>query len=182
MHFTSRKSGAAGITRRGFFTAALASGLAWKANQQPIWAARKRADSAYGPIQITDIEVHNLTDEFVDWISYKLTHFYGPWEKTVYVVHTDAGLIGLGESGSPEPTETVEKYIGTSPFDWVGDETSLGLGTAMYDLMGKAANVPVSFSDSATDATFRSPPGRSRPIRSAWLKRSGDSPRWATPG
>ena len=79
----------------------------------------------------------------MDWIAYELNHFYGPWKRTVYVVHTDAGLIGLGESGSPEPEETIEKYIGTSPFDWVGDENSLGLGTAMYDLMGKAAGVPV---------------------------------------
>ena len=30
-----------------------------------------------------------------------------------------------------------------APFDWVGDETSLPLGTAMYDLMGQAAGVPV---------------------------------------
>lgn len=35
------------------------------------------------------------------------------------------------------------EYIGTSPFDWVGDETSLPMGMAMYDLMGKIAEVPV---------------------------------------
>jgi L-alanine-DL-glutamate epimerase-like enolase superfamily enzyme len=34
-------------------------------------------------------------------------------------------------------------YVGTNPFAHVGDATSLGLGTAMYDLMGKAAGVPV---------------------------------------
>ena len=128
-------------TRRGFF-AALGGALllnGWK----PVWAARKQAEAQHGPIRITDIEVHNITEEFVDWIAYELNHFYGPRKRTVYVVHTDAGLIGLGESGSPEPEETIEKYIGTSPFDWVGDENSLGLGTAMYDLMGKAAGVPV---------------------------------------
>ena len=37
----------------------------------------------------------------------------------------------------------IDQYIGTNPFNWVGDETSLALGTAMYDLMGKAADVPV---------------------------------------
>ena len=128
-------------TRRGFF-AALGGALllnGWK----PVWAARKQAEAQHGPIRITDIEVHNITEEFVDWIAYELNHFYGSWKRTVYVVHTDAGLIGLGESGSPESEETIEKYIGTSPFDWVGDENSLGLGTAMYDLMGKAAGVPV---------------------------------------
>lgn len=35
------------------------------------------------------------------------------------------------------------EYIGTSPFDWVCDETSLPMGMAMYDLMGKIADVPV---------------------------------------
>ena len=35
------------------------------------------------------------------------------------------------------------QYIGSNPFDWIGDETSLEPGTAMYDLMGKAAGVPV---------------------------------------
>ena len=129
------------LTRRGFF-AGLGGALllnGWK----PVWAAKKQAESRHGSIRITDIEVHNITEEFVDWIAYELNHFYGPWKRTVYVVHTDAGLTGLGESGSPETEETIEKYIGTSPFDWVGDENSLGLGTAMYDLMGKAAGVPV---------------------------------------
>jgi L-alanine-DL-glutamate epimerase-like enolase superfamily enzyme len=59
------------------------------------------------------------------------------------VAHTDNGLIGLGESGSTESQETIDRYIGTNPFDHMGDEVSLGLGTAMYDLMGKAAGVPV---------------------------------------
>jgi L-alanine-DL-glutamate epimerase-like enolase superfamily enzyme len=58
------------------------------------------------------------------------------------VVHTDAGLIGLGE-GSREKDDVIEKYRGSNPFDWIGDEVSLALGTAMYDLMGKAAGVPV---------------------------------------
>ena len=111
----------------------------WKA----VHAAKKTSDSLHGPIKITDIEIHEITDEFVDWISYELRHFYGPWKRTIYVVHTNNGLSGLGESGQTEKPETIEQYIGTSPFDWMGDETSLGLGTAMYDLMGKAAGVPV---------------------------------------
>ena len=59
------------------------------------------------------------------------------------MAHTDNGLIGLGESGSTESQETIDRYIGTNPFDHMGDEVSLGLGTAMYDLMGKASGVPV---------------------------------------
>ncbi len=94
-------------------------------------------------MKITEIEVHEITLEYEDWIAYQLNHFYGPAKRTVYVAHTDDGLTGLGEGHGPEPDEVIERYVGTSPFDWVGDETSLALGTAMYDLMGKAAGVPV---------------------------------------
>ena len=128
-------------SRRHFLKAGgglLAGGLF----HQAAFAAQKTADSVRGPIRITDIEVHDITVDYEDWIAYPLNHYYGPTKRTVYVVHTDKGLTGLGE-GSREPDEVIEKYIGTSPFDWVGDETSLRLGTAMYDLMGKAAGVPV---------------------------------------
>ncbi len=94
-------------------------------------------------MKVTKIEVHPITLEYVDWIAYQLTHFYGPITRTIYVVHTDNRLVGLGESGSPESQEVIDGYIGTNPFDWVGDEISLGLGTAMYDLMGQYAGVPV---------------------------------------
>jgi L-alanine-DL-glutamate epimerase-like enolase superfamily enzyme len=106
------------------------------------FAAKKTADSVFGDIRITDIEVHDITLEYNDWIAYQLNHYYGPRVRTVYVARTNKGIVGLGE-GQKETNEVVQKYIGTSPFDWVGDETSLPLGTAMYDLMGKAAGVPV---------------------------------------
>ncbi|MBT4098959.1 MAG: hypothetical protein HOM68_06920 [Gemmatimonadetes bacterium] len=93
-------------------------------------------------MKVTDIEVHRIALPYVDWISYQLNHYYGPTSRTVYVVHTDNGLVGLGESGTTESDETLDRYIGTNPFDHMGDEISLGLGTAMYDLMGKAAGVP----------------------------------------
>ena len=94
-------------------------------------------------MKITEIEVHEITPEYEDWIAYQLNHFYGPAKRTVYVAHTDDGLVGLGEGHDAEPEEVVDRYIGTNPFEWIGDETSLALGTAMYDLMGKAAGVPV---------------------------------------
>jgi gluconate/galactonate dehydratase len=94
-------------------------------------------------MKITEIEVHDITLPYVDWIAYQLNHYYGPTHRTVYVAHTDTGLMGLGESGRREPQETIGRYLGTNPFDHVGDEDSLGLGTAMYDLMGQAAGVPV---------------------------------------
>ena len=94
-------------------------------------------------MKVTEIEVHEITLEYCDWIAYQLNHFYGPSRRTIYVAHTDEGLTGLGEGGTTEAQEVIDGYIGTNPFDHVGDETSLALGTAMYDLMGKAAGVPV---------------------------------------
>ena len=94
-------------------------------------------------MKVTEIEVHDITLEYCDWTSYQLDHYYGPIYRTVYVAHTENGLVGLGESREREPEEVIDQYVGSNPFDWIGDETSLGLGTAMYDLMGKAAGVPV---------------------------------------
>lgn len=94
-------------------------------------------------MKITEIEVHEIMHEYEDWLDYPLMHYEGPKRRTIYVAHTDTGLQGLGESGRPEPQDVIDQYIGTSPFDWVGDVTSIGLGTAMYDLMGQAAGVPV---------------------------------------
>ena len=94
-------------------------------------------------MRITGIDANEITVPYEDWIAYALNHFYGPTRHTIYVVHTNSELIGLGESGSREPGAVLAKYVGSNPFDWVGDETSLGLGIAMYDLMGQAAGVPV---------------------------------------
>ena len=83
-------------------------------------------------MKVTDIEVHQISLEYQDWIAYPVSHYEGVARRTVYAVHTDTGLIGLGESGRPEPQEVLDQYLGTNPFAWMGDETSLPLGTAMY--------------------------------------------------
>ncbi len=132
--------------RRGFLIT-MTSGLAAAPvamNIAPVaLAAQEKSDSRHGPIKVTDIEVHDIMLPYEDWIAYQLDHYYGPSRRTVYVAHTDNGLVGLGESNGRESQEVIEKYIGSNPFNWIGDETSLGLGTAMYDLMGQAASVPV---------------------------------------
>ena len=94
-------------------------------------------------MKITEIEVHEITPEYTDWIAYQLNHYSGSGRRTVYVVHTDDGRVGLGEGGRTEAQDVIDKYIGTNPFEWMGDEISLPLGTAMYDLMAQAAGVPV---------------------------------------
>ena len=131
------------LSRRRFLTTgAGAFGGLLAATADPAYAAKKTADSVFGNIRITDIEAHDITVDYDDWIAYQLNHYYGPSTRTVYIVHTDKGITGLGE-GQKESEDVVENYVSTSPFDWVGDETSLPLGTAMYDLMGKAVGVPV---------------------------------------
>jgi len=136
-----------GSMNRRRFLKAVAGSAATAATLAPTWraalAAKRKAESHNGKSTVTDIEVHEITVDYDDWIAYVLNHFYGPSHRTIYVVHTDNGLIGLGESGSRETDDVIQRYIGTSPFDWIGDETSLGLATAMYDLMGQAASVPV---------------------------------------
>lgn len=101
------------------------------------------AASAAARMKVTEIEVHPVQIEYQDWIAYQLDHYYGPTNRVIYVVHTGNGLTGLGEGDSHEAPAVIAKYTGSNPFDWIGDETSLALGTAMYDLIGKAAGVPV---------------------------------------
>ena len=94
-------------------------------------------------MKVDEIEVHEISLPFQDWIAYQLNHYGGPTRRTIYVAHTDTGLVGLGDGGRRVDEEVLARYIGSNPFDWMGDELSLPLGTAMYDLMGQAAGVPV---------------------------------------
>ncbi|MEE2659297.1 MAG: enolase C-terminal domain-like protein [Candidatus Latescibacterota bacterium] len=94
-------------------------------------------------MKVTDIEVREVVLPYCERGAYELIHYHDLTRRTIYRVHTDEGHIGLGESARPESQKVIDRYLGTNPFEWMGDETSLGLGTAMYDLMGKAANVPV---------------------------------------
>jgi L-alanine-DL-glutamate epimerase-like enolase superfamily enzyme len=109
----------------------------------PALRARERAGHAGDQLRVTAIEPHEISVPYVDFQAYELGHFYGPTRRVVYVVRTNTDLIGLGEGHSLEAEAVREKYLGSNPFDWVGDETSLALGMAMYDLMGQAAGVPV---------------------------------------
>ena len=94
-------------------------------------------------MRVTEIDIHRVTLPYDEARAYELLHYHDLTQRTIYVVRTDSGLTGLGESEGIEREEVLDRYIGSNPFDWLGDETSLGLGTAMYDLMGQAAGVPV---------------------------------------
>jgi L-alanine-DL-glutamate epimerase-like enolase superfamily enzyme len=63
--------------------------------------------------------------------------------RTVYVVKTNLGLEGYGESHGPAPeADLLAEYIGTDPFDWIAEPKYLWIGSAMYDLMGKFLGLP----------------------------------------
>ena len=94
-------------------------------------------------MKVTDIEVHEIGLEYQDALAYEFSHYYHISGRTVYVVHTDTGLVGLGEGHTPSRQRSWTATSGPTPSTGIGDETSLGLGTAMYDLMGHAAGVPV---------------------------------------
>ncbi|MDP7276976.1 MAG: mandelate racemase/muconate lactonizing enzyme family protein [Planctomycetaceae bacterium] len=139
---------APGIQNRRRFLASIGgsatAALALLPTYNAALAARRRAESeATGPIRVESIKVHKIQTRYHDWIHHELQHFYGPSKRVVYQVKTNNGLVGLGESGSLESEAVRKSYIGTNPFDHIGDMKSLGLGTAMYDLMGRAAGVPV---------------------------------------
>ena len=65
--------------------------------------------------------------------------------RTVYLVTTNLGLSGYGECWSKGSltNQDFKQYLGTSPFDWIGQRTNLPLNMAMYDLMGKYLEIPV---------------------------------------
>lgn len=135
----------AGTSRRMFLKRgipAVAAGAALAASRLRGLQAQQAAESQHGRVRIIDIESHEIMVDYEDFVARELQHFYGPTRRTIHVVRTSNGEIGLGE-GDGEPPGVIERYIGTSPFDWINDETSLSLGTAMYDLMGKLAGVPV---------------------------------------
>lgn len=97
-------------------------------------------------MRITDIEVHPVYAPFQEFNATAIARYHGRaiQRRTVYVVRTDAGLEGIGESwgGGPEGDALRAKYVGTSPFDWVNAESDLPVNMALYDLMGKHLGQP----------------------------------------
>ena len=66
--------------------------------------------------------------------------------RLVFKVTTDVGIIGYGDydwPGPPPPSSMFERLIDRSPFDFMCNDFNLGLGSALYDAMGKYVEVPV---------------------------------------
>ena len=61
-------------------------------------------------------------------------------------VTADNGLVGFGDyedDNLPIPEEVIDSVVGRNPFDFLMNNLHMALGMALYDLMGKALEVPV---------------------------------------
>ena len=67
-------------------------------------------------MKVTDIDIHRVTLEYDEDRAYELIHYHDMTQRTIYVVRTDSGLLGLGESASPESQDVLDQYIGSNPF------------------------------------------------------------------
>jgi L-alanine-DL-glutamate epimerase-like enolase superfamily enzyme len=100
-------------------------------------------------LKITDVEVIPIYPHLASRYENRKTDLYGIDARTVFKVHTDAGLIGYGDQrvrpwGQPE-LDCAKHLIGRSPFDFLNNSLSLGAGLniALYDVMGKFLELPV---------------------------------------
>jgi len=95
---------------------------------------------------ITDVEVHTICPPYCDFNALQLARYHGSviQRRIIYILHTDNGLVGVGEDIGHQPDADAlrAKYVGTSPFDWLNAESDLGLNMACYDLMGKSLDEP----------------------------------------
>jgi len=117
-------------------------------------------------LKITEVETRIICPPFNAWNSEALTRYQGPEfrYRTVFIVHTDNGLVGLGEH-SGKLWSGMEDWIarlkGTNPCDWLAHPTlPIALAPAIYDLVGKFNDVPAY--------KLLGPRARSRVPMAAW--------------
>ncbi len=81
----------------------------------------------------------------------KKDEFYQTWkdssppsvQDSLYQVHTDEGLIGVGE-GTALSDDQLQTYVGRSPFEFIMDDGPGPLQIAFYDLMGQFLGLPIA--------------------------------------
>jgi L-alanine-DL-glutamate epimerase-like enolase superfamily enzyme len=99
-------------------------------------------------MKITDIETHVICPPFQPWNADALLRYHGPEfrYRTVFVVHADNGLYGLGEYWG-RTWEGMEGWLsrlrGANPCDYLAHPAlPIGLAPAIYDLVGKHNDCP----------------------------------------
>lgn len=138
------------FTRRQFLAATAVGAASCYLPRRRLWsedpAIEKKIRGARTALRISDIKVHEIVMPYHSYNALNLRRYHGPGiqVRSVFVVKTNAGLEGIGENWSHPylKDEEIAKYIGTDPFDWIGDLTCLPLNMAIYDLMGKFLEVP----------------------------------------
>lgn len=93
-------------------------------------------------MKITEIEVIQVRAPYHEGISELMTRRNLYQINYVYKVHTDEGIVGIGDDGK-QPDEVIQRYIGRDPFEFMNGVAPTPLQQAFYDIMGKALGVPV---------------------------------------
>ncbi|MHB9032781.1 MAG: mandelate racemase/muconate lactonizing enzyme family protein [Anaerolineae bacterium] len=101
-------------------------------------------------IKITSVERQWVNVPFKERHARHLTRENPDWGVfEILRVHSDAGLVGYGETmiyytWGRVPQEQIDRVIGHSPFEFLWDDKlGCGLQMALFDLAGKAAEVPM---------------------------------------
>ncbi len=133
--------------RRTFLTSLAAGvGIGLLAPQSGSASWLSRARRTRDKLKITGIERYELYLPYHEFNGRSLFRYHGHQIQatTVILVKTNLGLVGAGESwGVYNVTEKQrKKYLGSSPFDWIGSRSDLPFNMAMYDLMGKFLEMP----------------------------------------
>ena len=105
----------------------------------------RRVRSAHA-LRVTEIEIHQILLPYHEFNAETLSRYHGLGIqlRTIYIAKTNfEGLEGYGDAwGRGWPKEEVARYVGTNPFDWLGDTKVLPINMAMYDVIGKYLRLP----------------------------------------
>ena len=93
-------------------------------------------------MKITQIDVIKVKVPYHEGVNELMTRRNLYQIDHVYKVHTDVGLVGIGD-GSRQSDEVVQRYIDRNPFEFMNGWAPTPLQQAFYDIMGKALGVPV---------------------------------------
>jgi L-alanine-DL-glutamate epimerase-like enolase superfamily enzyme len=94
-------------------------------------------------VKIADIDVIPIHPRLAARYAGREVWFHGIDRRTVYRVRADNGLVGYGDHRLGGLSRaSLQPLIGCDPFEFVNADLDPGLGGALYDLMGKALEVP----------------------------------------
>ena len=138
------------LTRRQFLAMTAVGAASCHLRHRRLWAQEpaieKKMKGARSALRILEIKAHEVLLPYHPYNALNLQRYHGPGiqVRSIFVVKTNAGFEGIGENWGHSylKDEEIDKYLGTDPFDWVGDLNCLPLNMAMYDLMGKFLEVP----------------------------------------